>query len=152
QKSFSKGHSCSSHGVRGSDMAIASESPFLTESGVVIKYDAGMKAILCFNSHTGLIYAVEQQDGLPVTRWLEGEGPLPPPDIYAGTLGAGWLTPMSQAIYPCPHLLPSPNSWFAVSSPTKPILINWLITGRCPLACKYCYAEDLMRNETLEPK
>jgi MoaA/NifB/PqqE/SkfB family radical SAM enzyme len=35
--------------------------------------------------------------------------------------------------------------------PRQPILINWLITGRCPLACKYCYAEDLMRNEALEP-
>jgi MoaA/NifB/PqqE/SkfB family radical SAM enzyme len=36
--------------------------------------------------------------------------------------------------------------------PRQPILINWLITGRCPLACRYCYAEDLMRDEALEPK
>lgn len=36
--------------------------------------------------------------------------------------------------------------------PHQPILINWLITGRCPLTCRYCYVEDLMRDEALEPK
>jgi sulfatase maturation enzyme AslB (radical SAM superfamily) len=36
--------------------------------------------------------------------------------------------------------------------PQGPILINWFLTGRCPLACVYCYAEDLMRNDALEPK
>jgi MoaA/NifB/PqqE/SkfB family radical SAM enzyme len=60
--------------------------------------------------------------------------------------------PLEKSIQRVPQLLPDRDAWSTLPVPRQPILINWLITGRCPLACRYCYAEDLMRNEALEPR
>jgi MoaA/NifB/PqqE/SkfB family radical SAM enzyme len=86
-----------------------------------------------------------------VLTWLEAKENEPPDPIFRSTLGVGWSTAFADAIYPIPQLLPDAGSWPVVPSPDQPLLINWLITGRCPLACRYCYAEDLMRNDSLEP-
>jgi sulfatase maturation enzyme AslB (radical SAM superfamily) len=86
-----------------------------------------------------------------VLEWLNKKRKSPPSSIYSNTLGVGWATKPSEAEFPMPQLLPSLKCWPVVAKPERPILINWLITGRCPLACKYCYAEDLMRNDLLEP-
>lgn len=123
----------------------------MTRSGIVVREDRGLGGLLCFSRHTGLVYAVAAPYSAAVTKWLDLKQATSPHEVYSRTLGAGWHLRLADAIYPIPQLLPSSTSWSMVPSPDRPILINWFITGRCPLACKYCYAEDLMRNDALEP-
>jgi MoaA/NifB/PqqE/SkfB family radical SAM enzyme len=133
-------------------MAINRPNPHrVTKSGVVVRGDRGLGGLLCFTPYTGLIYAVADDAANVVLDWLDQKDDRPPDSIYESTLGVGWMAPLSSAVYPTRQLLPDANRWPVVPSPERPILINWLITGRCPLACKYCYAEDLMRNDELEP-
>jgi sulfatase maturation enzyme AslB (radical SAM superfamily) len=133
-------------------MAITKSSrTYTTKSGVIVREDSGLNGLLCFTHASGLAYAVAQSDMHEVLQWLNGERKSPPSPIYGSTLGIGWAKMPSEAEFPMPQLLPSIKSWPVVTKPARPILINWLITGRCPLACKYCYAEDLMRNDLNEP-
>lgn len=123
-----------------------------TSSGVIVKADRGLQGMLCFNPHTGLIYAIPEQDSDSTIAWLNhSSGAKPPHPIYHNTLGTGWATRRQDAVFPSHQLLPSRRAWPIVRSPERPITVNWLITGRCPLACRYCYAEDLMRDDSLEP-
>src|SRR5437867_3195004 len=123
----------------------------VTASGVVVRNDPGLRGLLCFNPFSGLVYAVSQDHATDLIKWLDRKVGEPPAKVYRSTVGAGWSTSKSEAVYLVPQLLPDRCSWPVVPSPSFPILINWFITGRCPLACKYCYAEDLMRNDALEP-
>lgn len=123
----------------------------VTSSGVVVRNDSGLGGLLCFARHSGLVYAVAGYQADQVLKWLDKRQAEPPAPIYHSTLGIGWSTARTKPSYPIPHLLPDKSSWQVVSSPHRPIVINWFITGRCPLACTYCYAEDLMRREELEP-
>lgn len=123
----------------------------VTSSGVIVRHDNGLGGLLCFARHSGLIYAVASDQADQVLTWLDKKQVVPPAPIYHSTLGIGWSAARVQASYPIPQLLPDRSSWQVVSSPDRPLVINWLITGRCPLACTYCYAEDLMRKDELEP-
>ena len=124
----------------------------VTSSGVVVRSDQGLRGMLCFNPYSGLIYAVTQEDTSGVLNWLDAKLKEPPAPIYHSTIGLGWSIPKAAPRYIVPQLLPDRASWSSVPSPALPIVINWFITGRCPLACRYCYAEDLMRNDAIEPK
>ena len=132
-------------------MAVSKNDTRVTQSGVVIRNDAGLGGMLGFTQYSGLVYAIAQDDAQGVLNWLDRKQEHPSAQIYISTLGMGWSIPQLKPVYPIPQLLPDTRSWSVVPSPDKPILVNWFITGRCPLACKYCYAEDLMRKEDLEP-
>lgn len=123
-----------------------------TRSGVMIRYDPGI-GLLVYSPFTGLVFAVHDRDVPLVTSWLDGELQTPPSPEYANALGPGWFISHDHAQYPVPHLLPpSEDLWPTLLEPKRPIVINWFVTGMCPLACRYCYAEDLMRNRDREPK
>jgi sulfatase maturation enzyme AslB (radical SAM superfamily) len=122
-----------------------------TCSGVFLRMDPGF-GLLVHSPYTGLTYAIDSSDADAVSQWLNNQCCDPPADHYNFSLGAGWAVPLEKSIQHVPQLLPDRDAWSTLPVPRQPILINWLITGRCPLACRYCYAEDLMRNEALEPK
>lgn len=132
-------------------MAVSKNETRVTRSGVVIRHDAGLGGMLCFTQYSGLVYAIAQEHAMGAMNWLDRKQDQPPAQIYISTLGMGWSSPQLKPVYLIPQLLPDTRSWSVVPSPDKPILVNWFITGRCPLACRYCYAEDLMRKEDLEP-
>lgn len=122
-----------------------------TCSGVFLRMDQGF-GLLAYSPYTGLTYAIDPSDADGVSQWLNDQRSEPPAEHYQYSLGAGWAVPLEKSSQRMPQLLPDRDTWPTLPMPRQPILINWLITGRCPLACKYCYAEDLMRNEELEPK
>ena len=121
-----------------------------TRSGLFLRRDDRL-GLLVFSPFTGLMWAIHRDYEKPVAEWLESKEKACGPTAFRESLGAGWSIDISRARFPTPHLLPSPKAWKTLEAPDHPILINWFLTGRWPLACKYCYAEDLMRNESLEP-
>ncbi|KAF0107081.1 MAG: pqqE [Anaerolineaceae bacterium] len=122
-----------------------------TKSGIYIREDAGF-GLITFSPYTGLIYAIHPSQSSLVTKWLDNSNIQLPSDIYKLSLGAGWALRFEDSKFPYPHLLPEEEFWSNIPRPRYPILINWLITGKCPLACLYCYAEDMMRQMDREPK
>jgi MoaA/NifB/PqqE/SkfB family radical SAM enzyme len=132
-------------------MALEAAKTHITLWGNAVRMDSGLGGLLCYVRRSGLIYAVARSDAAVVEKWLTGEIVSPPAPIYLSILGADQLGKHVSPQMPIPHLLPDEKSWNLLPSPDRPILINWLITGRCPLACRYCYAEDLMRNDDAEP-
>lgn len=121
-----------------------------TIPGLVVREDPGF-GLMVYSPFTGLIYAVHPRDSQQVLEWLDEPHREAPSPEYAAYLGGGWAVPLASAKFPTPHLLPSAEMWSNLPKAESPILVNWLITGRCPLSCMYCYAEDLMRNEDAEP-
>ncbi len=122
-------------------------------SGFIVRYDKSL-GLLAYSPYSGLIFAIHEKDALEVHKWLDKKSKCCPSSEYERALGPGWYISHNRAQYPMPHLLPQSKGmlWPIVLKSKWPIVINWLITGMCPLACKYCYAEDLMRDETCEPK
>jgi MoaA/NifB/PqqE/SkfB family radical SAM enzyme len=120
-----------------------------TKSGLFIRKDPGL-GLLVFSPYSGLIFACKESDTIPVVNWLDKKTQNPPTHEYLKSLGIDWAISTEEAKYPKEHLLPNSDRW-SVPNAQKPILINWLITGNCPLECKYCYAEDLMRGKRKEP-
>lgn len=124
----------------------------ITKSGLVIRNDPSL-GLLVYSPYTGLIYAVTKLDSEACISWLDKKVNSPPSEAYLKSLGPGWVIPYEEAAYRIPNLLPfnDPTHWPVLPEPTRPITINWLITGMCPLNCLYCFAEDLMRNKRKEP-
>jgi len=121
-----------------------------TASGIVVRADKGL-GLVAYSPFTGLVYAIPDRDSADVLSWLSGGG-SPPNTAYATSLGAGWAVPVSESCQPERQLLPSPTDWDSIpAAADRPLVINWLITGGCQMACKYCYAEDLMRGRVAEP-
>lgn len=127
-----------------------SDAPRKTVSGIFIRKEKEF-GLIAYSPKTGLIFAVHSSQSNDVTKWLDNPSAPSPSEVYRLSLGAGWATDFQNAKFPRPHLLPDETMWPIVPSLRNPLLINWLITGRCPLSCKYCYAEDLMRKEDWEP-
>lgn len=121
-----------------------------TRSGIYIREDAAI-GLVAFSPYTGLIYAIHSRDAVAVRKWLLG-GRRDAPDPYLRSLGAGWAVPMDEGTHRIPHLLPDLRAWDRFVPPSLPLLINWFVTGECPLACRYCYAEDLMRGRAGEAR
>ncbi len=127
------------------------ENTIITRTGIFIRYDVG-EALFAFSPFTGLVYAVPENNAKDIVEWLEGVGECPKPqDKYKSSLGVGWHVPLDSAVYDLHRLLPDIASWRTAPVANRPIVINWLITGNCPFACRYCYAEDLMRGKVEEP-
>ena len=122
----------------------------MTNSGLFARKDPGF-GLLVFSPYSGLIFACKESDSQNVVKWIDKRTDIPPDDMYLKAIGAGWAIDMDQANYPTKHLLPSYSNIWPIPFAKRPIVINWLITGNCPLECKYCYAEDLMRGHCKEP-
>jgi len=121
----------------------------VTKSGLFVRKDREL-GLLVFSPHIGMAFACQASDAKAVHLWLDG-GPPPQNPVYANTLGAGWMLDLAKGEYPSGHLLPSPDS-FTIPHPDTPIVINWLLTAKCPNACRYCYAADIMDGTCVEPK
>lgn len=121
-----------------------------TQSGLFVRDDPKF-GLLVYSPYSGLTHVVHPDESVAVQQWLNGEADYPNMEGYEACLGAGWLIPIAEGRYTSPHLLPNKDTWTNLPTPHKPIVINWLLTGRCPLKCMYCYAEDLMRCENMEP-
>lgn len=122
-----------------------------TKSGLITRYDTGI-GFLVYSPYSGLIFAVHQDDVPGVLAWLNKKDKHPPSEEYEKALGPGWIIRYDQAQYPMPQLLPESKYDEGILYTRYPMLINWFVTGRCPLACEYCYAEDLMRGKVREPE
>lgn len=107
--------------------------------------------LVAFSPYSGLMYAIHQSYENKIASWVSTGKSQHIPKEVESSLGAGWSIPLKDAIFFRPHLLPSPANWSTLPQPEHPLLINWLITGLCPLGCEYCYAEDLMRDPSKEP-
>jgi MoaA/NifB/PqqE/SkfB family radical SAM enzyme len=129
---------------------VATHKTRRTKSGLFVKPDRNI-GLLVHSPFTGLNYAVHQSYQDSTLRWLEKRTGQAPSDAFRFTLGAGWAIDKSEARHTPQHLLPTASDFSVLQGSDTPILINWFLTGRCPLACVYCYAEDLMRREELEP-
>ncbi|MCC7423757.1 MAG: radical SAM protein [Planctomycetaceae bacterium] len=117
---------------------------------MIVYHDSSLGTV-CFSPFTGLIFGLHSSLERQVFQWLNHDIASIENEICRNSLGPGWATPYEAAFYPSPQLLPNAESWGNLNAPGRPLLVNWFITGRCPLACVYCYAEDLMRNEQDEP-
>jgi sulfatase maturation enzyme AslB (radical SAM superfamily) len=123
----------------------------LSKSGLFFREEKSL-GLLTYSPYTGLIYACHKDDSALVISWLNKKSNNPPKE-YLKALGVGWAIDYTKANFPIPHLLSRESSqWPLLPLPSAPILINWLISGICPLKCIYCYAEDLMRGRVAEPK
>lgn len=114
-----------------------------TETGLYIRYDR-LSGLLVYSPFTGLFFAVPENDREQTVAWLERTSQSAPSLQYKQALGPGWCIPHEDARYPMPHLLGAPDAFRESPLPKWPIVINWLLTSRCPLRCKYCDAGDLM--------
>jgi MoaA/NifB/PqqE/SkfB family radical SAM enzyme len=122
---------------------------FIVKSGFSLRDDPGL-GMLVFSNHTGMIFACDDSVAYRVKNWLKGKSSGFSDSVYMKALGPGWTVDIKEAEYPTVHLLPSPNA-FKIPIPSSPIVINWLLTGKCTNHCQYCYAEDLMRGKFPEP-
>lgn len=121
-----------------------------TRSGLFIREDE-LLGLLIFSPFTGQMYAVAGEYADPVVQWLDDSKALPEDADVIAALGAGWHLSRENAVARIPHLLPAKQYFDVSPQPSHPILINWFITGLCPLGCLYCYAEDMMRRRLPEP-
>lgn len=121
-----------------------------TRSGLFVRDDPQL-GLLTYSPFTSLIYAVAPSAQSSITTWLDHPRSHKPSLEYVTRLGPGWAIPQGEAEHLIPQLLPNRDAWTSVGTPSRPLVINWFITGLCPLGCRYCYAEDLMRNKDREP-
>ena len=121
-----------------------------TKSGLFMKIDADA-GIFVYSPYSGLVFACREGDKAKLSRWLNKKTEKAPSTIYEKALGFGWAISIRDVEYPAQHLLPGPNGDRPIIAPKEPILINWLLTGNCPLDCKYCDANDLMQGKCKEP-
>lgn len=125
---------------------MSSEEVRETRSGLYVRHDADC-GLLVYSPYSGLVFEIPESEGSDVVDWLEGKRECAPISDYEHSLGAGWFVPCEDAWYPMSHLLAaSGDTWDLVPIPRWPIVINWLLTGVCPLSCRYCDATDLMHN------
>jgi pyruvate-formate lyase-activating enzyme len=123
----------------------------LTRSGVYARIEPRV-GLFCFSPTTCLLFAVAESESRSTLQWLQGGPAVQVSDATQARLGKGWFKSKAQVQIEGPQLLPTAESWGTLPILRQPLAINWLITGQCPLACRYCYAEDLMRSRVQEPE
>lgn len=121
-----------------------------TKSGLFMKIDADA-GIFVYSPYSGLVFACREGDKAKLSRWFNKKTDKAPSPIYEKALGLGWAVSLKNTEYPVQHLLPDSNDDWPIIAPKEPILINWLLTGNCPLDCTYCDASDLMHGKCKEP-
>ncbi|MCX6346268.1 MAG: radical SAM protein [Armatimonadetes bacterium] len=122
----------------------------ITKSGLLFRNDPSI-GMLTYSPYTGLVHAIHEDAAKAVVEWLDTSMSVPPSDVYSDYLWGGWGVPPDEIKHIMPHLLPDAEHWTTLPVSREVIVVNWLLTGLCPLKCIYCYAEDLMRRENLEP-
>ena len=124
---------------------------YKTKSGLFVRQDEN-PGLLVFSQYTGLIFVVHPKDINNTISWMNFENRFVPQSTIRNALGVGWDKEVKNGTFPMPHYLKGQGKWNSRPWPKRfPIVINWLLTGNCPLACKYCDAEDLMRQKRPEP-
>jgi MoaA/NifB/PqqE/SkfB family radical SAM enzyme len=121
-----------------------------TRSGLMVRFDNRI-GMLVYSPFNGLIFGVHPDHANHTLSWLELGRTDPPSEKFERMIGPGWFVSHDKAQYEMPYLLPSKESWQFLN-PERPIVINWLLTGKCPLECRYCDADDLMRDNVSEPE
>ena len=118
-----------------------------TKSGLFVREDKGL-GLLVYSPYSGLVFACQENNRSSVLNWLDKKTQHAPSSEFEKALGSGWAIEQEDAEYHIPQIIPhNSKAWPA----QYPIIINWFLTGNCPLSCKYCYAEDLMRGRCREP-
>ena len=116
-----------------------------------ISYERDASAgLIAYAPRSGLFFAIHESSVQEAEKWLQGAdvtltGPME--QLLASAQGSG----AASLAISSGSLLPDRLAWENPPQPSKPFVINWLLTGRCPLHCVYCYAEDLMHDEAIEP-
>jgi MoaA/NifB/PqqE/SkfB family radical SAM enzyme len=123
------------------------------KTGLFLREDTNL-GLLVYSPFTGLIFSCLEDDGAfkkNLVRWLRGDAGAMPSEVHTRSVGVGWHVPMAEARYPSTQLLSVSGRKWKAKKPDYPLVINWLITGRCSCRCRYCYAADLMEREGPEP-
>jgi MoaA/NifB/PqqE/SkfB family radical SAM enzyme len=130
-------------------MNYQSDKVYLTKSGLFVRID-DLVGMFVFSPYTGLVFMVHSKDIQTCLSWID-QNSVPPGEGIRQALGLGWDKLVERPIYPEPHYLFEQGVWERFPPPKRsPILINWFLTGVCPLSCQYCDAQDVMRA-TVEP-
>lgn len=130
-------------------MKLSSNIVLKTKSGLFVRFDEGV-GLFVFSPYTGLIYGVHKSDAEKIYCWLNGEIEIDD-ETYINTLGIGFKKSIDSAEFGKYRLLPEPTRWADIVFSPQPLVINWLITGMCTHKCAYCYASDMMGENTSEP-
>lgn len=123
---------------------------FRTNSGIFVRIDPEIGAFT-YSPFNGNCYLTAESLREQLIDWLQMTSEVFPSEEHLFALGPGWFIPIEHAKYPVFNLLPTDHWSNRTVNIRRPILINWMITGNCPLECTYCYAEDLMRSRVKEP-
>ncbi len=117
-----------------------------TESGLFVRLDEKV-GLLVYSPYSGLIFLVHPEDIQDTLLWLEKRGGISPTEVVTKALGVGWKINPCDASFGATHYIGDREKWEWFPWTTRfPILINWFLTGECPLSCQYCDASDLMRT------
>lgn len=124
----------------------------VSKNGMVYRQDDEF-GLLVYSPYTGLVYAVAPEHSGATSEWLDSGNARPSdglPTAVASALSFGWDAPGSRPPQTTERLLPASDCWSSLPTPTRPILINWLLSPSCPFNCVYCYARDLMTDAYVE--
>ena len=121
----------------------------ISKSGLIVKDDSKL-GLLVFSKYSGQFFVCHKSYKNIILEWLNGNNKKDIDQEIIAALGPGWMIPRREAIFPVKHFIPKNCSW-GIPIPTSPIVINWLLTGKCRNRCKYCYANDLMHGIRKEP-
>ena len=120
-----------------------------TKSGIFLRYDDAI-GLFAYSPYTGLIYACTKSDAKALYSWTNKQVQKTDRQDFIKTIGPGWYCDIKEGEFTSPHLLPNSQE-FSTVIPSRPILINWLITANCSLSCIYCDAFDIMSENKIEP-
>ena len=132
------------------EMNLENNGVIKTQSGIFTRYDAG-HGMYAFSPYTGLIYGVINEDSKKIFNWLqEKTGKVD--KVFENTIGIGFKKNIKNAEFGSDRLLPEISKWTNPKFLHKPLVLNWLITGKCTHDCTYCYAKDVMGDKVEELK
>lgn len=105
------------------------------------RYDKGI-GFFAYNESNGLIYAVAEDSFLG-----EGQEPIPLSRLAAKLKRKYRLDDPRNFS----QLLPDASSWPGPPQERlrHPLTVNWLISKHCTHHCQYCYADDIVGNESV---
>jgi sulfatase maturation enzyme AslB (radical SAM superfamily) len=123
-----------------------------TQTGLFVRDDANL-GLLVYSPYTGLLFSCIENGAAKtnLVRWLWGDTKQAPSKEYQRAIGAGWMDALGASKFPLRQRLSTTNLSPKIAKPAFPLLINWLLTGRCAFHCTYCYSTDVMRQASDEP-
>lgn len=112
-------------------------------NGITMRKDA--TAAYGFFPKQGVAFAADARDYSRLVTYLSNFGSRPPKG-YPPFKGNEFHFPNGEM-----RIL-GKASLDCVPKAEYPLIINWMITGKCNCRCTYCYAQDLMHDQNREPK